>query len=137
VASKNPAVQTPDPKLTALVDEIGDLEKELAPHKPKAARLEKLRKQLRDLYDDKPASTPYTADGARYCIELGARGMQTVVNIPKLFKSVKLADFLKLAYVTLKDITAQCSPGVAASVLTEKQTGHRSLTITEKGKPTA
>jgi hypothetical protein len=135
VASKTPAV-SPDPKLTALVDEIGDLEKELAPHAGKAARLEKQRKKLRELYDDKPASQPYTADGARYCIELGARGMQTVVNIPKLFKSVKLATFLKIATVTLKAITAECTPGVAGSVLTEAQTGHRSLKITEKGKPT-
>jgi hypothetical protein len=63
--------------------------------------------------------------------------MQTVVNIPKLFKSMKLAEFLKIAYVTLKDVTAACSPGIAAAVLTEKQTGPRSITITEKGKPTA
>jgi hypothetical protein len=136
VASKTPAV-SPDPKLIALVDEIGDLEKELAPHKPKAARLEKLRKQLRDRYDDKPADQPVTADGARYCIELGARAMQTVVNVPKLFKAMKLATFLKVATVTLKAITAECTPGVAGSVITEAQTGPRSLTITEKGKPTA
>lgn len=120
-----------------MVDEIGDLERELAPHKPKITRLDNLRKKLRDEYEGQPAASAFTSDGARYAIEVGARGWQTLIDVSKLFKSVKVNDFLKMAGITLKALNSTCSPAVAASVISEAQTGPRSLVVTAKGAPGA
>lgn len=135
MARTKPAdVKTSDAeRISALVDEIGDLETELAPHKTKEARLKKLREQLRAEYDTKPAKVKYTAEGKRYAIEIGARGWQTIVNLSKLYKSVKLNVFLQIVGATLKAIEQHAGAAVLASVTHEDQTGHRSLTITAKG----
>lgn len=124
-----------DPALTAMVDEIGDLHKELDPLKPKTARLELLRKSLRKHYDAKAADAYYTADGARYSILLGPKENEKKVNIPALIKAIGASVFKRVAHVTLTALQAEAPHAIAAEgVITIAATGTRSLKVLEKGK---
>jgi hypothetical protein len=124
-----------EPAIIALVDEIGDLHATLDPLKPKAARLELLRKALRKHYDDKQADGYYTAEGARYSILVGPRENQKTVSVPALIKAIGTKVFQRIASVTLTALEKEAPHAIAADgVITMAPTGSRSLKVLEKGK---
>lgn len=124
-------------KFAPIVDEIGDLERELAPLKPKAARLELLRKQLRYAYENSPAESEYTVEGSRYAIAVGPRGNQTVIDIPKLLKLIGVKLFARIASVTLKALESECAPDVVETVCSVSRLGSRPLKVLEKAAKAA
>jgi hypothetical protein len=120
--------------LAPVVDEIGDLERELDPLKPKAARLDLLRKKIREAYADAPAESEHTLEGSRFAIVVGPRGNQTIIDIPKLLKSVGVKLFARLATVTLKALESECAPDVVETVCSVSRLGSRSLKVLAKGE---
>jgi hypothetical protein len=124
-----------DPAITALVDEIGDLSRELGPLAPKAARLDLLRKSLRKHYDEHPADGYYMAEGNRFSILVGPRENERRINYPALIKAAGSKLFQRIARVTLTALETE-APHVAGApgVITLAATGHRSLKILEKGQ---
>ena len=124
-----------DPALTALVDEIGDLHRELDPLKPKIARLDLLRKSLRKHYDDKTADAYFTAAGARFEILVGPKENEKHISTPALIKAIGAKVFHRIAHVTLTALQKEAPHAIAAEgVITIKATGSRSLKVLEKGK---
>lgn len=123
-----------NPEITKIVDEIGELEKELSPYQPKLSLLELRRKTLRDHYRDKQADQFFTAIGNRFEILLGPKGNEKHINIPKLLKAVGAKVFARIASVTLKALEAECSGDVVSQVVTIAPTGSRTLKIFEKAK---
>lgn len=122
-----------DPRC-AIVDEIGDLEAELAPLKPKQARLDLLRASLRASYDDKPAADSFQVEGNRFVVIVGGRGDQKIVNILKLFKRIRAKLFLQIASVTLKAVEA-LPPDVELECVSKSvNTGPRTLKVFAKGR---
>ena len=127
------AVAKTIPAPAALVDELGDLEKELAPWQLKIARVEQLRKSIRASYEQAPANQCQTAEGTRFIAMLGARASVATVSIPKLVKTIGSKAALAIVSCSLKALAAHC--GIEGLVVTRANTGSRSLQIFEKGSP--
>ena len=121
--------------LAAIVDEIGDLDAELAPFKQRIARLDMLRKAVRSHYEPCPADGAFTAEGMRYAILVGERGWNSTINNAQLLKLIGVKVFVSIASFTQKAIEAECDAGVLPAVVMQEQTGPRSLKILAKGKP--
>lgn len=114
-----------------LADELGALEKEMAPHAQKLARIESLRKALREACTT-PASEPWTVEGVRFIAMLGPRANERAIDLKKLVKAVGAAAFAKFAKCSLKDLEANVAPAVVAAVVSTGATGSRSLKTFER-----
>lgn len=119
--------------LAAEIDELGSLEKEFAPLRSKLARIEYLRATIRGRYASEPALATFTADGARFVSQIGAKGSVSSVNITRLVKTIGLKAFSLIANVSLKALDAAVAPDVVASVVSVAPTGPRSIRTFEKG----
>lgn len=133
--NKTPAELELEAKLAAEVDELGALEKELAPLKPKLDRVELLRKSVRARYDASPAGECFEAKGSRFVVMVGARANQSVIDHARLFKAIGAKLFQSLAKTTLKALEENVSCAVRADVVSVQQIGARSLKTFERGTP--
>jgi hypothetical protein len=131
LATTKPAT-TPDPT-PAWIDELGSLEKELAPLKTKIQRVEMLRKQIRTAAETGSATAEIQVSGSRYIAILGPRGNQTIINLPELVKRIKAAAFAKFATTTLSALQQHVDAETVEAVTATEATGPRSLKILEKG----
>jgi hypothetical protein len=77
-----PAPKTKPTPLAQMVDEAADLENELAPYVPKAARLETLRKAIRAHYESAAAEQEHIAQGVKYVALLGAKESKASSGAP-------------------------------------------------------
>jgi hypothetical protein len=132
-ASRAKSVPKPDP-IALIVDELGDLDKELSPFAAKIARVEALRKALRAEYLFQPADQNFLAEGARYVVAVGERGMERSVDIPALVKAIGAKVFCGIASITLKALDANVAPSTAMDCVTSARTGFRTLKVMEKAK---
>jgi hypothetical protein len=119
--------------IAAQVDELGALERELAPVQLKISRVEALRKAIRAHFDASPADQPFEATGERFLVAVGPRATQRSINFVKLIKLLGAARFAKFATCTLAAL-AEHAPGMEASVVTSAPTGARPLKTFERGK---
>lgn len=126
-----------DPKLAQLaanVDEMGALEKELAPFAPKIARVEALRKAVRAHFVDASAAQPFEAKGAKFVVQVGPKANERSIDYAKLWKLAGVAVMRKIATVTLKALEAAVSAEIVAQVVgAPEPTGSRSLKVFERG----
>ena len=126
--------EKPASEFAPLVDELGALEKEMAPHAQKLARIEQLRKALRAACT-LPADQEWNVEGERFNAVLGMRGNEQVISFAGLVKAIGAKAFAIFVKCTLKDLEANCAPAVVASVVSSARTGSRSLKTFEKGRP--
>jgi hypothetical protein len=122
-----PVVRDP---LPALADELGALEKELAPLAGKITRAEALRKEIRIQTPDNRREIA----GEKFLVTLGERGNQTVVDYPALAKKIGFEKYASIATATLKALALHVAPGILARFVRTEQTGPRSLKVFEKGQ---
>lgn len=125
------AKKAPTPKpnpLAAAVDELGSIEKELAPLAGRIARAEQLKKAIRA---QTPDATSEIA-GEHFVAVLGPRANQTVIHFPALVKKIGAAAYAKVATVTLKALEEHW-PGHVAAVTSQEPSGSRSLKVLERG----
>lgn len=119
---------------SALVDELGALEKEIAPFRLKLARADALRAQLREIVSTKPAGAVQTIEGKGFVVELGPRAIVRTVNVVKLESLVSLRCLVGIVSCSLKALLENnVSSKVQAAVIESHATGSRSITITERG----
>lgn len=126
------AVSIPAAQIAREVDELGALERELAPIQFKVARLEELRKAIRAHFENSPAAEPFEAKGEKFVVLVGPRGNQSVIDLRKVIKAVGLKAFAAFATCSLKALEAH-APGISSSVVTTERTGPRSLKCFERG----
>lgn len=116
-----------------MIDELGALEKELAPLAGKIARIECLRRNIRaQVPDSVAAHASYELAGERFVACIGPKGFQTSINAFALVKRIGVAAYAKIATVTLRALE-QHYPGDVAYVTGKERTGPRSLTVMERG----
>jgi len=126
-----------DASIAKLVDEIGDLDRELSPiltpeFVARIKKVQALRKQLRDKYDGAQADRFYTAAGERYEVVLGARKNETHIHTSRLFDRVGRDVFLRIATVNERALEEECDKGIVRAVCEMRATGRRPLKVTEK-----
>lgn len=119
--------------ITAQVDELGSLERELAPVQLKLARVAALRTAIRAHFDASPPGEEFEARGDHFVVALGARALTRTINPAKLIKAIGLKMYASIARVTLGELERAVDPGVVAGVVTSAHTGARSLKVFERG----
>lgn len=136
---------TPQPKKTtagipatiisAQADELGELEKFFAPHAPKLARIEQLRKAIRAHFDFSAAGDSFETRGDRFIVAVGARANERTINPAKLIKAIGLKLYASIARTpTLAALEAHVPCDICAGVITTAQSGTRPLKTFEIGK---
>jgi len=126
-----------DSLLARAVDELGALEAELAPLKPKLARAEALRKALRDRFEGEAPEKACEARGARFIAALGPKAIERTVDVADLTKRIGWKLVLPLAKVALNALTRLTDPpavNAANASITSAATGPRPLKLFELGK---
>jgi hypothetical protein len=124
---------SPEDLLAKNVDELGALERELAPLKFKIGRIDVLRKAIRAFYDGKPADELFMASGEKFAVSIGARARERTLNMPKLIKAIGARLFNSIATVSQKALEAEVPGATIEDCSTWNLTGHRSLKVFEKG----
>jgi hypothetical protein len=127
------ATKTTNP-FGAVADELGSLEKEMAPYAQKLARIECLRKVLRASCGAEPEDE-WMVSGERFVAVLGPRAMERKIDIVKLVKAVGAPAFARFASCTLKALEGSVAPAVVAEVTVSGRTGSRPIKTFEKGSP--
>lgn len=123
-------------QFSILADELGALEKEMAPHAQKIARIDQLRKALRAACTAK-AEDAWTINGKYFVAVLGPRANERVINFPALVKAITAKSFALFAKCSLKDLESNVPPAVMASVVSTEACGSRSLKTFERGAAAA
>lgn len=126
-----------DKALAAQVDELGALEAELAPLKPKLARAEALRSALRVRFEGEPAANACEARGARFIAALGPKAIERTVDVAELAKRIGWKAVVPLAKVALNALARLTDPplvNAAQAAIVSAATGPRPLKIFELGK---
>lgn len=131
--SQKTAQQLAAQQLVSQVDELGDIDKQLAPLRALISRETALRAAIRSRFEDAPANETCEAAGTRYVVELGWRGVERSIDYPKLIKAIGLKAFSLIAKVTLKVLDDKVPCAIAFDVVTSANTGFRSFKITERG----
>lgn len=121
-------------KLAALIDELGDLEKLLAPLSPKLARHEQLKKLLRTEFASAPGDQGVEVCGLRYIAFLGPKASQRVLDVARLAKSISAKLFFSIATVTLDSVERNVPAEIAAQCISQGPTGSRSLKVFGRSK---
>ena len=122
IVSRDPAVL-----LAQHVDELGELEAELVPIRPKLRRVETLRELIRKHYESEPAAQTFETRGAHYLATLGPRAWQSTVDYPEVQKALGLKAYAALARPTLKALEETLAPDVLARVVKWNYQGARPL----------
>lgn len=119
--------------LASNVDELGALERDIAPLKFKIDRIDVLRKAIREHYAAKPAQEAFTAAGEKFTVLVGPRSREAVLNIAALVKTLGTKVFYKIAQVTKKSLETHLTAPAIAAVTSYELTGHRTLKLFVKG----
>jgi hypothetical protein len=120
--------------LSSNVDELGALERDLAPFALKIARVKSLREAIRGHYDSKPGDSVFMAYGEKFCVSLGMKSREATRNIPKLIKLIGARLFNSIATVTEKALKAEVPCAVIDECTTYALTGFRSMKVFERGQ---
>jgi hypothetical protein len=123
--------QKTDP-ISAIVDEIGVLEAELAPIKPKLNRLDALRRSIRLHCAGEAPTKELVIGGSHFYAFVGPCAFEQSVNNVKLAKLISPRAFVDLAKVALTDLKTSIEPRIAAAVIESAQTGTRPLKVVAK-----
>jgi len=116
-----------------MIDEFGDLAREIERFKPTKDRHEQLRGQIQSWYDAKPATEAFIQEGARYSLEISEKAnKRSITKMPALFKLLGQKLFLKLCGFALADVDENIPIGRHKEFLTEAQTGPRKLKAVAK-----
>jgi hypothetical protein len=121
--------QTQAKAVADMVDELGDLELELADIKPKIQRAETLKRALRAPYDSEDPTLPFEIRGGRWAALLSAAGNESTVNTELLYKLVGSKAFVPVASVSIKALQDHFGADVVGAVVRTEQTGSRKLQL--------
>jgi hypothetical protein len=126
-------INSHETQLAANVDELGSLERDLAPFEAKRKRAEQLRAAIRAEYANAAAEQPFEARGAKFLVQLGPKANERAIDYVKLWKLAGAAVVRKIATVTLKALEASVSADIVAQVVgAPAPTGTRPLKIFER-----
>ena len=117
-----------------LIDEYGELDRQVQAFKPKADRHEKLKGIIKSWYDDAPADATAIAEGSLYDVQVGVRAKErTWRSMTKVYKAVGgCSAFLNLCSIAIEAVVGAIGKAKAEELLVESQTGSRRLKAVAK-----
>jgi hypothetical protein len=115
--------------LAKMVDELGDLEQEIGPHKAKFGRVEVLRSAIRSAFAKADPGRMYQATGERWNCLVGKAGNQSVVDKDELLKRVGPQKFATAATISIKALEENFSQEILGAVVSLEPTGPRTLAV--------
>ena len=123
-------------QLAAMVDELGDLERETQPWRPKLARVEALRSAVRAVYAKADPGATYQASGRRWICMVGPNGNQSTVDRTALVDMIGPKKYAELSTISVKALAGAVGADVLGVVVTMQPAGPRSLAIVPVAAPT-
>ncbi len=122
-----------------IVDEIGQLENELALAKPKAKRVEVLKKEIQGWAEAYPAEQPVMFEGQHFAVQVSAKGnKRRISSMEKLFGLLGKLKFLGLCSFTLKAAEENLTAAQLNEVVVEDLgIGERSVKAMQRALPLA
>lgn len=115
-----------------MVDELGDLEKEIEAYKPKFARVEILRAAIRAAFGKSDPGKRYQVEGETWVVLLGKAGNSSVVDKAELLRLVGPARFAAASFLTLKSLEEHFPKDILGAVVSLEAVGPRVLTVVAK-----
>lgn len=126
-----------EPSREQLIDEFGELDRQMQQMKPAVERYEALKAIIKGWYDHSPPGGTAIAKGRLYEIQVSARETQRRIRSMMLvYKAVGgLQKFFALVTVPLKGLEDLIGKEKAAALLVEEQCGSRRLKAVPKSSP--
>lgn len=118
-----------------LVDEFGELDRQVKQFAPTVNRHKAIAEQIRGWYTSHPAASGALAPGTLYEIQVGERGEERQFS-PKakatIFRELGKAAAMSLFNITLKAAEAALGEERVAELVTLERTGSRKLVVVAK-----
>lgn len=118
------------PSREQLVDEFGELDRQIQILTPKIKRHEALKLQIRGWYQDLPADVPAIATGSIYEVQVSARGQERSFTLKakiKIFAKLGKARAMELFSITLKAVEDAFGKDELELLASKANTGSRKL----------
>jgi hypothetical protein len=120
----------------SILDEYGELDRQVRAFAPTKKRHEVLRTQILDMEPGLHAEQFITLSGSIYDVTISERENEShVLNMAKLYKAMTRETFLGVCKITVKVIEAALGESAAALHLVKKRTGPRHLLAVPKLSP--
>ena len=126
------------PTREQLIDEFGELDRQIQEFAPKAKRYKILQDTIRSWYADFPAERPDTLAGAHYLVQVSARTEERYFSLKakaKIFSSLGKAKALELFSITLKAVEDALGKAVLEDLVSRAHSGSRKLVAVAKAPP--
>ena len=109
-----------------IVDEFGELMRQITPWQPRIDRAAELRKIIEGWFANDVADESFTWDGALYTVVLSARAKRrTIVAMAKLYKLLGMKVFLEWCTFPLSAIDGLHID--VTGIITEERSGNRTV----------
>lgn len=117
-----------------LIDEFGELDRQVTQFAPVAKRHRDLAEQIRGWYQEHPANQPAVANGYLYEVQVSACGEERVLDLKakrEIWKRLKIGRALELFSITLKAVEAAPELGkeLLDKLAQKKPIGSRKLIV--------
>lgn len=114
---------------SAIVDELGALDAELAPFKQKQSRRDELAKIVRGWYAAEHPDLGFVIRGKRFIATLSAKELESTVDMKGAFKALGRVKFLQICGLTLKALQDNLAASIVAGLVSKARTGSRKLIV--------
>ena len=121
---------TPQPSRAQLVDEFGELDRQVTEFAPIARRHRSLQDEIRSWYSDTPRDQAATAEGHVYNVQVSPRSEERQFSLAakvKIFAALKKQRFLELCSLTLKAVEMELGETYVDLNVSKDRTGSRKL----------
>lgn len=126
------------PSRESILDEYGELSRQVAAFDPIKKRHEKLRTQILTWYPDLPDEESKALSGDLYDVTITPRETQRrIINMSRVYRGLGRDKFFKVCKVTIEALEEAFGKIGAAAHLVSQQTGPRHVVAVAKASPAA
>lgn len=127
-----------EPTRESVIDEFGELDRQVKAFSPTAKRHELLRKQILAWYPDLPGDQAQPLSGVLYDARITERDNEShILSMPKLCKLLGREKFFAICKITIKALEEALGETAAALHLVKRRTGARHVVAVPKASPAA
>ena len=131
------ALPMPHADRSAVIDEYGELDRQVSQFEPTRKRHKELQDAIRSWHDSEPADAACSVSGRLYDVIVGMCGEERFLE-PKakaeIFKRLGRARAFQVFSITLKAVEAELGGVVLATLASKARTGSRKLTAVLRKK---